>query len=655
MARLNFLVQWINANSSASRSITLSVTAATANYTGAPKARIYKDGDTPPSFTNMTLGTTNFTQQKLNLDDSIYVVEYQDNDGSRTLGKFKTTVVASTCFAGNSLFAFAVLDSKVRVLSTLTEPFSASIDNGTTFKSYPIGSPNGAEWTNSELDAMGLSNSIPILKTKRTSNDCVDSIATLLFVQTETLDPLEGSLSKTDVTTSGGSDGTITTTVIGGSGNYSYSWADGPTTQNRSGLSAGSYTITITDLVTSEEIELSTSITEPQVIPPQPDGSILQVPMLNSISFVIPETIDGCTVFQTLDNTLFKDQYFPGYGRANYFQPFAKCDAPVIQFNSDFPVNTVSLYKCENNELIKNITVELKEENIGVVEDFTISIRNHTGFVGKSRVYFSASTGAIPIPLSPGESFEVLNNSDDFNGIYTIVDILTDSITGQQYLIINLTYDAGSPISPGTGRFDVSNEDFNVYEAACDFLDVDNGVYFIKISSYDTDPDDGKYAISEPLDIQVEHLKTNLLEYYNSDNAFDITWTTGYQGRIRVPSVLFRRLPGGEVDTSRDADYSLVTTSGKVTRGVLLQTFLLPPYMHEKLSVIFKLDFKFINKVQYNTLEGYAEPQYQEQVMLSNSSIKLEQVGWFTKYNSNDIGTVNEGGFILSDQGFIKR
>ena len=60
-------------------------------------------------------------------------------------------------------------------------------------------------------------------------------------------DLLQVSLAKTDVFCHNGSDGTITTTITGGTGNYTVSWNTGATSQNLTGLTAGTYTISVTD------------------------------------------------------------------------------------------------------------------------------------------------------------------------------------------------------------------------------------------------------------------------------------------------------------------------------------------------------------------------------------------------------------------------
>lgn len=60
-------------------------------------------------------------------------------------------------------------------------------------------------------------------------------------------DEITASTTITHVLCKGESTGAITLTINGGTGAYNVSWTDGPTTQNRTGLSWGSYQYTITD------------------------------------------------------------------------------------------------------------------------------------------------------------------------------------------------------------------------------------------------------------------------------------------------------------------------------------------------------------------------------------------------------------------------
>ncbi|MCB0522250.1 MAG: DNRLRE domain-containing protein [Saprospiraceae bacterium] len=54
------------------------------------------------------------------------------------------------------------------------------------------------------------------------------------------------SVSKTDVTCNGASTGSINLTVNGGTSPYTYNWGGGVTSQNRTNLAAGNYTVTVT-------------------------------------------------------------------------------------------------------------------------------------------------------------------------------------------------------------------------------------------------------------------------------------------------------------------------------------------------------------------------------------------------------------------------
>ncbi|MDE1207631.1 hypothetical protein [Tenacibaculum larymnensis] len=65
-----------------------------------------------------------------------------------------------------------------------------------------------------------------------------------------------------NVACKGGNDGAITLTVDGGTSPYTYAWSNGATTKDLSGLSIGSYTVTITD-ANDCTLEKTYNVTEP--------------------------------------------------------------------------------------------------------------------------------------------------------------------------------------------------------------------------------------------------------------------------------------------------------------------------------------------------------------------------------------------------------
>jgi hypothetical protein len=98
-----------------------------------------------------------------------------------------------------------------------------------------------------------------------TVTDANNCTATISATVTQPSD-LNLSISVTNAACFGGSDGTIDVTVTGGTTPYTYVWSDGPvTTQDRSGLAIGTYTVTVTD-ANNCTATISATVTQPTAL-----------------------------------------------------------------------------------------------------------------------------------------------------------------------------------------------------------------------------------------------------------------------------------------------------------------------------------------------------------------------------------------------------
>ncbi|MCS6934423.1 MAG: gliding motility-associated C-terminal domain-containing protein [Chitinophagales bacterium] len=127
-------------------------------------------------------------------------------------------------------------------------PFEYSLNGGATWQTSPTFN--------------GLSGGI-YTGTVKDFNGC---IATVTFTIIEKPPLVITVMTVTNVACYGGNTGAITTTTVGGDGNYTYLWSQGAQTPNLNGVPAGNYSVTVTDGAGCTASASATITSNPQLI-----------------------------------------------------------------------------------------------------------------------------------------------------------------------------------------------------------------------------------------------------------------------------------------------------------------------------------------------------------------------------------------------------
>lgn len=202
-----------------------------------------------------------------------YVYTWTPYGGSTTTatgliaGSYTVTVVDANGCISNATTSPDVTEPPPIVISTSTTPVSCfGGSNGTAIASASGGTPGYTyQWLPmavSGASITGLSAGTYTIEVTD-SNNCIQNEPVII---TEPIAPVSITVSSTPVSCSGGSDGTASSTTSGGTPPYSYNWMPGSIVgANISGMPAGTYTITSTDLNGCTATN-SITITEPTII-----------------------------------------------------------------------------------------------------------------------------------------------------------------------------------------------------------------------------------------------------------------------------------------------------------------------------------------------------------------------------------------------------
>jgi len=175
------------------------------------------------------------TQDLTNIAGGTYEITVTDGNGCQTIETFVILNDVSNCSAYCYLTVSSIVTDEncgdgtgaIDVTVTqATQPYIVSWNTGDTIED--LSNLNAGTYTITVTDA----------------NQCVEVVNITVGNNTGTLSISSNQVSNENC---GNSDGSIDITVSGGTLPYTFSWDNGPTTEDISGLTSGSYTVTITD------------------------------------------------------------------------------------------------------------------------------------------------------------------------------------------------------------------------------------------------------------------------------------------------------------------------------------------------------------------------------------------------------------------------
>ncbi|MCX6172632.1 MAG: SprB repeat-containing protein [Flavobacterium sp.] len=182
-----------------------------------------------------------------------------------------TVSIADACGRIFNTSQTSVITTEMQITTSLTNSCFAS-SNGTIFMAISgAAGPYTWTWTNSTLSTTGsgsgtlLTNLAPgVYSIVVTSGGGSTKTISVIISENPVLNAL--SLTTTNVSCNGQATGSISVdNVSGGTAPYTFLWSDAATTQNRSTLIAGSYTVTAKD-INNCEVSATATVTQPSAI-----------------------------------------------------------------------------------------------------------------------------------------------------------------------------------------------------------------------------------------------------------------------------------------------------------------------------------------------------------------------------------------------------
>jgi hypothetical protein len=328
------------------------------------------------------------------------------------------------------------------------------------------------------------------------------------------------------------------------------------------------------------------------------------IPITNPLRFVS----SGIFTFQTHDNTLFENQYWPNIEGRFFRQPFLLSQTPKTQIKTSYQTLEVSVFNCDG-EVIDTITPELKKQNIELKDKRDCMIKS--GGEGYTYIYFNQGNIYDPeTDVIIDTYFEGLGRLPSFaqigmyvsltstykSGIYEITGIVYDEDLNAWVCVIDSDYPYPT-LDEATCLSIYNDAQYNIYEFTL-ISPEGGGQLRLEINATD---DRASFEdvtwISEPIYF-ANHNDVVTLKYFALENMQDVDYRTSIQFDLCIPGRYFVFLPSGEDEISEDdaGNVSLLRTT--YVRTIKFESGLLPMWLTEKLIIATGHPYLYINDIE---------------------------------------------------------
>lgn len=487
-------------------------------------------------------GTPPVTYSWVNQNDTSVVIGTNQDISGIPAGTYGLTITeASGC---KKVIAFTVNEPAAPTAiagSDVTVCLGASVQlNGDT-----TGAVNTISWSGGTLTNGNTLTPTASPLTTTTYTLTVTSIGGCQSSDDVTVNVIDINLSAatTDVTTCGGSDGTVTITASGGTSPYDYTWSNGAlNNQSAIGLPLGPINVTVTDLNGCSDSLTNILINEPSSI--TATGIVTDVTTCGGTNGGIDVTPAGGTnpyTFQwtgTGVNVNAEDQTGLSAGTYNVVVRDSNNCGTTVNFTVNDPAPVVASIGNTNSTVCSGSTVNLTATGGGTYSWTPAGLLNDPNAANPVATVITTTTFVVTVTASNGcsDTASVTVNANPLVLSETHADV---SACGQNDGNINLTVTGGSP----GYIYDWSNGETT---QDIDTLSV-NG-YTVIVTDQLGCADTLTVNIQGPSSITGSGVVTDLTACNSSDGAIDITLTGG----VLPITYIWTDINNNTISTSQD-------------------------------------------------------------------------------------------------------